>query len=485
MAKPNNFKTKDEEITFNLIDENTVKRLIKDGDISLPPKKIHIRKDERWNTQQMASKLMQGLLAGDNINTIAKSLGTIIGNNIVSQKRNARTMFTGAECRGRIDSYKELEEKGVIQKKVWIATSDDRTRESHAEIDGEEVDIDEPFSNGLMFPGDTSGEPEEVWNCRCSIKTKIVGFKKADGSIVYIEGDRDTTLHDEQIEEEKERRDEKDSQNSNSDTVTLEGLEKPERPPRLHREDFDTEEEYWKAEEKRDEELEEYKKKRDEYQEEVQRFIDVSLPEKTMSMSEMQDWCDNHNVKIYGDISKVDGRALTLYTERMDKLTSDFPEVMTYRENLPIPKEFQKYEVGFEDTIDYIAEASHGFTFGAEGKNLESMLGTQADDVASGYRVLGDGTINQLFDHEFGHNVQDAIQSRFERDSEGMMTRAGLESKSKMDKDLIDNVYGKTGMSEYASTNVNELFAEAFSAWYGGENTEFANAFGEFLERWR
>lgn len=58
---------------------------------------------------------------------------------------------------------------GAGRNKVWVATEDERTRESHAEIDGETVGIEDQFSNGLAFPGDPSGEPEEVINCRCTL----------------------------------------------------------------------------------------------------------------------------------------------------------------------------------------------------------------------------------------------------------------------------------------------------------------------------
>lgn len=54
--------------------------------------------------------------------------------------------------------------------KQWIAIEDKRTRRSHshAGVDGERVDIDQPYSNGLMFPGDPQGEIEEIANCRCT-----------------------------------------------------------------------------------------------------------------------------------------------------------------------------------------------------------------------------------------------------------------------------------------------------------------------------
>lgn len=195
-----------DSVTFSIVDEATVARLQREGDITLPAKKIDVSKDERWNTKLMSSKLLQGILNGDSIPNIASSLISVIGNNKVSAIRNARTMVTQAENSGRLDSYDNLAEQGVVQKKVWIATPDDRTRQSHLDIDGEEVDIDAEFSNGLMYPGDPTGDPEEVWNCRCSMRDHIVGFRRADGSISYVRHDRDDTTHDKQMEEEKERR---------------------------------------------------------------------------------------------------------------------------------------------------------------------------------------------------------------------------------------------------------------------------------------
>ena len=206
MAKPE-YRDPEDEITFNIIDEKTVERLRREGDITLPYKNLDKLKDERWNTKQMSSKLLQGILNGDSVPSMARSLLEVVGNNVASAMRNARTMVTGAENVGRLDSYKELDSKGVVQKKVWIATADDRTRESHLELDGEEVDIDKVFSNELMYPGDPTGDPSEVYNCRCSMRDHIIGFRRADGSISYVNTDRDPTSHTEAIQEEKERRD--------------------------------------------------------------------------------------------------------------------------------------------------------------------------------------------------------------------------------------------------------------------------------------
>jgi uncharacterized protein with gpF-like domain len=55
-------------------------------------------------------------------------------------------------------------------KKIWIATLDNRTRHTHAMLDGKDVALDKLFDNGLMRPRDPNGVPEEVCNCRCSLK---------------------------------------------------------------------------------------------------------------------------------------------------------------------------------------------------------------------------------------------------------------------------------------------------------------------------
>lgn len=56
-----------------------------------------------------------------------------------------------------------------IEYKQWLSAEDDDVRPSHAAVDGEVVPVDEPFSNGLMYPGDPDGDPDEVINCRCTM----------------------------------------------------------------------------------------------------------------------------------------------------------------------------------------------------------------------------------------------------------------------------------------------------------------------------
>lgn len=51
--------------------------------------------------------------------------------------------------------------------KGWSAANDHRTRHSHILVNGQWVEENETFSNGLLFPGDPEGSAAEVINCRC------------------------------------------------------------------------------------------------------------------------------------------------------------------------------------------------------------------------------------------------------------------------------------------------------------------------------
>lgn len=179
-------------ISFDIVDENTVKNLVKDNPKLLPTKKLDIPKDKRWNQKAINAQVLQGIIQGESIPEMAKRLTPIMDRNKTSAIRNARTMTTSAQNKGRLDSYKAAQDNGVVLHKVWMATNSERTRAWHAALNGVEVDIDEPFENDygeIMFPGDPDADPGNVYNCRCTLTTKIIGFKREDGSIKYIDGE--------------------------------------------------------------------------------------------------------------------------------------------------------------------------------------------------------------------------------------------------------------------------------------------------------
>lgn len=195
-------------IKWTLRDEYTVRNLIRD---TVPDREVNYPKDMLWNKKQINSNVLQGILQGESIDKIARRLYPIVGRNKTAAIRTARTMVTGAENRGRLDRYHDYEDKGVVMSKVWLATPDGRTRDWHLSMDGQEVPVNEYFIDGLgnelEYPGDNGAPPETVYNCRCSMKSHIMGIRQSDGSVKKItySGDR-PTMHAGQIAKERARR---------------------------------------------------------------------------------------------------------------------------------------------------------------------------------------------------------------------------------------------------------------------------------------
>lgn len=168
---------------FNLLDANTVKNLALADESLLPYKKLDPAKDIPWNMKKINAEVLQGILQGESMDKIANRIGRVQQMNANASIRTARTIVTGAENKGRQDSYEKATADGIILKREWIAAKDKRTRHAHLELDGQEKDIDKPFSNAIgliMFPGDPGAHPANVYNCRCTLRAVVKGFKRVE-----------------------------------------------------------------------------------------------------------------------------------------------------------------------------------------------------------------------------------------------------------------------------------------------------------------
>lgn len=185
--------------SFSLVNEQAVKNLAKSNKLLLPTKTLDVPKDMRWNKKFINSQMIQGILQGESIPKMSarifpelmakssfvdavtdKEIEGIVKRNINASIRIARTMTTSAENKGRQDSYVKATEDGIILKRIWVATKDERTRAWHADLDGVEVDIDEPWENEygeIMYPADPTADPCNVYNCRCAMRVEVRGFK--------------------------------------------------------------------------------------------------------------------------------------------------------------------------------------------------------------------------------------------------------------------------------------------------------------------
>lgn len=161
-------------VSFDVYDKRTVERLLKDDPKILPEWKIDEPKDYIWNEKRVRNAVTQGIIQGESIPDITKRMAGELGSsNAKHMTMFARTAVTGAQNAGRVEMLHNAQDMGIQVKKKWLATLDDRTRDSHADLDGTEVDVDEPFitnnGNEIMYPGDPNAAPEEVYNCRCTL----------------------------------------------------------------------------------------------------------------------------------------------------------------------------------------------------------------------------------------------------------------------------------------------------------------------------
>ena len=89
----------------------------------------------------------------------------------------ARTEMLSALAESQKEAYEQAIASGSVNRqdvrKVWRATRDNRTRDTHRNVDSESVGMDERFSNGLLYPHEPGAPASEVVNCRCAVDYRI------------------------------------------------------------------------------------------------------------------------------------------------------------------------------------------------------------------------------------------------------------------------------------------------------------------------
>lgn len=97
---------------------------------------------------------------------ISRIENTYEGFNDTRARTIARTEVHGAIQKANMESQRQA--GSPIKIWVWAAGVNGGARPDHQAMDGEEVPINMPFSNGLSFPGDPGADPAETVNCECS-----------------------------------------------------------------------------------------------------------------------------------------------------------------------------------------------------------------------------------------------------------------------------------------------------------------------------
>ena len=129
------------------------------------------KKDTDWNKNNLKKSVIAGsLLLIGAYDIMKRSANIAVEKNRNSASMHNSGMGTDAENKARLDGMYRAEDMGNSITKIWMATLDNRTRHSHAMLDGVGIPLDSIFDNGCSRPRDPNGRPEEICNCRCSLK---------------------------------------------------------------------------------------------------------------------------------------------------------------------------------------------------------------------------------------------------------------------------------------------------------------------------
>lgn len=128
--------------------------------------------DTKRLKKNITQEISRGIASSLPYSDISRNLKNTSGVPLYNAKRIVRTESHRIQQQSAEDSRHIAKSKGADIVRMWDASLDGRTRDSHARVDGEIRELDEKFSNGLLYPGDPSGSAAEVINCRCVALTR-------------------------------------------------------------------------------------------------------------------------------------------------------------------------------------------------------------------------------------------------------------------------------------------------------------------------
>ena len=129
--------------------------------------------------KQIREEITRGIIQGNSYDKTAKAVTERVNVGASKALRIVQTETHRAVSQGTQASFEQAAAKGLIFKRVWVSTLDGRTRDSHRSLDGQKVDIDQPFTirgYTAMYPGGFGIASEDI-NCRCTVRAEIEGME--------------------------------------------------------------------------------------------------------------------------------------------------------------------------------------------------------------------------------------------------------------------------------------------------------------------
>lgn len=492
---------------FTLFDEQTVKRLIVEQPDVMPyyPERLALKRgiDLAFGKQQITASVTGSILQGRSIKQISDDLQSrIVTMSRVSAIRAARTAVTAAQNAGRMDSYAAADEMwGIKSKKKWVATKDLRTRHDHGMADNQVVDYDQPFDVGgykMMFPGDGSlGAPgHELYNCRCTVVNATDDDLEAERHMMRVKNPETGEYELVKKKSYKEWYDEKKAQyppekwagmvkaGKNYQADKREYAEYREilgkKTPKTFSAFQNMKYNQPEAWQKLQEELEKKRGKK------KTGLSSITTVEGIETLFRSQDWFIHGEGELSGWRSD---EALSLSGLDVQSAKAVYSSYEQFFDKLPQFKNKLAAPISAKLDKTTYAECTMGFGSGLVNINKSKY----SDYNRLSFRIdkaVKDGWFasKDMIMHELGHAVDDYLSVN--KNFLGVSGKKTTDFVSNKIRAKILNDSGiklrdiKSEVSEYATTNAHEWFAECFAEYMTSENPrKCAKAFGDWLEK--
>ena len=145
-------------------------------------------------------EISRGIAQSLSYQEIARNIKNTTNVDYNKSLRIAKTEGHRIQCESAYNVQVRAKEKGADIVKQWDSTLDSRTRESHQKLDGEIVEVNKKFSNGLLYPGDSNGVASEVVNCRCALLQRAK-WALSDEEFTKMNGKTNELQHFESVDD--------------------------------------------------------------------------------------------------------------------------------------------------------------------------------------------------------------------------------------------------------------------------------------------
>ena len=122
--------------------------------------------------KSISAEISRGLASDMSYEDITRNIANTTKAPLNRARTIVRTETHRIKCEAAFDAAMAAKNKGADIVKQWNATLDGETRKKHKKLDGQIREMEDKFSNGLLYPGHSIGSAEDVVNCRCLALTR-------------------------------------------------------------------------------------------------------------------------------------------------------------------------------------------------------------------------------------------------------------------------------------------------------------------------